>query len=490
MKFDFFASGAASLRGQLLRWLIPPVLAVVLISSMASYSLALKFANDAYDTSLFDTARSLAQQVHFEAGDKPVLNLPRAAREILESDPYDHIYYRVVTPAGETLTGRPDLPAPSEPLTARRPVQFYDGHVAGEPVRIGAYGVFRDAAGPQVIVICGETLVKRNRLSNSLLITLLLPLVTLTFVVAAVVGFGIRRALAPLRELADALSRRGWHNLRTVGSAGVPVEVSPLTEGIDDLMGRLRNAQAAQQRFILEAAHQLRTPLAGLSSQTERALLAADIEHIKLALTQLQTSARRVTRLVNQLLAMARADPENGVAHDMVTLDVSALAQEVCMEWVPEALRTGVDLGYAGEAGAVTVTGNDALLRELLTNLIDNALRYAAHAGGSITVRVARTPAVTLSVEDDGPGIPENERERIFERFHRLPGSPAGGCGLGLAIVAEIAHAHRARVYAEAGDGGRGTAFRLVFPEDCAPAGAADDTQTPMTRNTGIARSA
>lgn len=460
-----FRGARESLRAQLLWWLVPPVLGVVIISAFISYTLALRFATAAYDTALFDAARSLAQQIHFAADGTPTLDLPRAATEILESDPYDLIFYRVVDAKGITVTGREDVPVPRETPNRAEPVQFYDAQVGDQRVRVGAYSVFIGPGAPSATVLFAETLVKRDRLSKKLLLTMLLPLVTLTGVVALLLGFGIRHALAPLQRLAAVISARGWNNLSGIGSSGVPQEVRPLTEAIDDLMRRLADAITAQQRFIAQAAHQLRTPMAGLTSQTNRAVLANDIETIKPALAQLQLSARRVTRLVNQLLTLARAEPGSGTEREFVTLDLSELVQQTCMEWVPEALQKDVDLGFAGQSGPVFVRGDELLLTEMLNNLIDNALRYGARSGGSITVRLTGAPRLALSVEDDGPGIPESERARVFERFHRVPGSAPGGCGLGLAIVLEIARAHGAEVQIDTPRSGEGTIFRVVFQQ-------------------------
>ena len=195
----------------------------------------------------------------------------------------------------------------------------------------------------------------------------------------------------------------------------------------------------------------------------ERALLASDNESIRPALAQLQSSSRRVNRLVNQLLTLARAEPGSDPQHDLTTLDLSKLVQETCREWVPDALAKDVDLGFAGETGPVVVTGHELLLAELLNNLIDNALRYAALPGSSITVRLTSNPHAEIAVEDEGPGIPDSERGRVFERFHRLPGSPTGGCGLGLAIVREIALLHGGEVFAETRPSGSGAVFRVVF---------------------------
>jgi two-component system sensor histidine kinase TctE len=481
------ARAGHSLRTHLLLWLVPPVVGIIIISSIASYTLALRFATAAYDAGLFDAARSLAQQIRFTPSGAAELSLPRAATEILVSDPYDHIYYRVVSASGTTVAGSDDVPLPPAPITRAEPVRFYDASVAGEPVRVGAYALFGETDRSTATVLFAETLVKRNRLSRNLLFTMLLPLVSLALVVVAGVGLAVRRALAPLQRLAADVSGRSWNNLSGVGNAAVPEEVRPLTDAFDGLMRRLGAALTAQQRFISEAAHQLRTPMAGLTSQTERALLANDINTVKPALAQLLVSARRVTRLVNQLLTLARAEPGSGAEREFVPVDLCALVQQTCMEWVPEALQKGVDLGYAGPAKPVLIEGDELLLAEMINNLIDNALRYGASAGGTITVRLTDGTAVELAVEDDGPGIPEAERGRVFERFHRVSGSAPGGCGLGLAIVSEIARAHHAHVSAEVPEGGRGTAVRVRFSE--APTPAPSPANLSPTPSAGIVSS-
>lgn len=453
----------STLRAQLLWRVLPPVLLVLFVTVLASYTLALRFANDAYDAALFDAARSLAQQIQFGPDGAASLLLPHAAQEILVSDPYDRIFYRVVGPDGATLAGDADLPVSSAPVTRDAPLAFFDAEVRGERVRVGTYGVFHAPAGVSATVLFAETLVKRARLSRRLLVTMILPLVVVTLLLAALVWHGVRRALAPLDALAFALSHRGWGDLRSVGHERVPEEVRPLIESLDDLMSRLATAHTAQQRFISEAAHQLRTPLAGLTAQIERALIARDVESIKPALTQLQFSSRRLTRLVNQLLTLTRAEPGSVPQHDLVPLDLSRLVQETCRGWVPDALAKEVDLGFSGETGTVSVVGHELLLSEMLNNLIDNALRYGAARGGAITVRLTVEPRVELVVEDEGPGIPDAERSRIFERFHRVPGSAPGGCGLGLTIVREIAGVHGAVVMMESGRSGAGAAFRVIF---------------------------
>jgi two-component system sensor histidine kinase TctE len=233
---------------------------------------------------------------------------------------------------------------------------------------------------------------------------------------------------------------------------------------MNDLLARLATAIAAQQRFIADAAHQLRTPIAGLKTQTELALRQSQSGNVHDTLKQLQTATEQSARLVNQLLSLARAEPGVKLGHAVERLDLARLARDSTTEWVPRALARSIDLGYDGEEGAAWIEGDPFLVRDMLGNLLDNAIRYTQR-GGQVTVRVTgNSHTVALSVEDNGPGIPESERERVFERFYRVLGTGTEGCGLGLAIVREIALSHHAEVTLAAGAGGRGTVARVAFP--------------------------
>jgi two-component system sensor histidine kinase TctE len=452
-----------TLRAHLLWRLLPTVTVLIVVTTWFAYTLALSLARNAYDAALFDSARSLAQQIRTESDSTPTLTLPRAAEEILVSDPFDRIYYRVVDAHGNTIAGDARVPLPETALTEAQAVSFYDAQIAGERIRASAYAVFRDGNVPIGTVVFAETLVKRNRLSHELLLTLVVPVVVLTFFVGALVWYGVRSGVAPLDTLVDSISRRSWGDLRPMAAAGVPGEVRPLVASMNNLIERLDAAQSAQQRFISEAAHQLRTPLAGLTSQIERALLARDMDGVNAALTQVQGSSRRVIRLVNQLLTLAKAEPGGDPRRELAPIDLSTIVQETCREWVPDALSKGVDLGFIGTTDPVPILGHEHLIAEMLNNLIDNALRYGAAPGSSVTVRLTAAPHVELAVEDEGPGIPAHERQRVFERFHRLPGAAAGGCGLGLAIVREIARFHGAEVSVDERATGSGAVFRIVF---------------------------
>jgi signal transduction histidine kinase len=450
-----------SLRAQLLWWLMLPLALVLMLDAVVSYYVALNFANSAYDEGLFDTARALAQQVR--TGDGRVeVNLPPQAQEILEFDPYDKVYYLVIAPDGTHVAGRQGIPLPASPTNVIAPVRYYDAELGQTPVRVAAYSVFDGKAEQLFTVLSAETLIKRQTLVKNILITVILPQIVIIVGAALLLVYGIRRGLIPLRRLTDAVTRRGYHDLSLIDEVRSPEEVRPLMHAINELMHRLSTALSMQRRFIADAAHQLRTPLAGLSAQTERALSERRLEDMQPALEHIKASSKQLTRLVNQLLTLARSEPDSDPTREFARFDLAQLVRQTTIEWVPRAFSQGMDLGYAGNDKPVFVHGDALLLKELLNNLIDNAIRYGRD-GGTATVRLTAISAVAIEVEDNGPGIPQQDHERVFERFYRISGSPGDGCGLGLAIVRQIAQVHDASASLERPTRGRGTLVRIVF---------------------------
>jgi two-component system, OmpR family, sensor histidine kinase TctE len=450
-----------SLRAQLLRWLTLPLLLVLMLDAAISYRVALDFANGAYDEGLFDTARALAQQVKTDNG-KVEVNLPPQAQEILESDPYDKVFYEVIAPDGRKVSGRQELPLPPLATDAKAPVRYYDADLGHTPIRVAAYSAFDTEGARLFTVLSAETLIKRQILVKNILITVILPQVVIVAVVALLLVHGTRRGLIPLLRLTAAVTRRGHHDLSFIDEVRSPEEVRPLIHAINELMLRLSVVLSAQERFIADAAHQLRTPLAGLSAQAEHALGEHRLEDMRPALEHIKASSKQVTRLVNQLLTLARTEPNANPRREFGRFDLAQLVRQTAMEWVPAALSRRIDLGYAGVDAGVFVEGDNLLFKELLNNLIDNAIRYG-NDGGTATVRLTTTPSVVIEVEDDGRGIPEQERERVFERFYRVHGTDRSGCGLGLAIVQQIAQVHGASVSLAAPVSAHGTLVRVAF---------------------------
>lgn len=291
-----------------------------------------------------------------------------------------------------------------------------------------------------------------------------LPNLVLAVGAAFAVNWAVRRALRPLLELKDAVEGRSPRDLSPLDAEGSPQEVRPLVLSLNRLFD-LVNAQAeSQRRFVADAAHQLRTPLAGLQAQVEAWALPAS-DSITLRADQLQKlrdATRRTSQLANQLLALSRADARASMSEPRQPVDLKALCEEVLEEYLDRAGARQIDLGL--EAAEVQVQGYAWLLRELLSNLVDNAVRYTP-AGGHVTLRCGPRAAgqgtALLEVEDDGPGVPEPERARLLERFYRVPGTSGEGNGLGLAIADEIARVHGSQL--QIGAGAQGCGLRCTL---------------------------
>ncbi|WP_034606062.1 sensor histidine kinase [Chitinimonas koreensis] len=441
-----------SLRRQLLVWLLLPQLVLWLAAAFVAYSVALRYANEVIDRSLAQSTRALARQVK-PFGDGFYIDFPRAAREILEEDPADRLYYMVSTPPGAFILGEKDLPITpgSLPRAYNRPM-FYDGAMRGRPVRVAAlYLRAGTEERPQTMLVqVAKSTALRAELARSILVDTVAPLSLLMALTSVLVWAGISRGLSPLRHLRRLVENRSPRDLAPLEVENAPSEVRALASAINTLLAEVNTQVAGQRRFIADAAHQLRTPLAGLKSQTELARVELarpepDAQAVTRRLEQVETSVARAIRLVNQLLALARAEPDAGLA--LAPIDLARLAREVTAEAVPRALARGLDLGLDEAPDKLVIAGHESLLRELLANLVDNAIQYTPE-GGEIGVRVRDEGGMAMvEVRDTGPGIPASERARVFERFYRGRMEGQGkGCGLGLAIVQEIARRHHAAV--------------------------------------------
>jgi two-component system sensor histidine kinase TctE len=291
----------------------------------------------------------------------------------------------------------------------------------------------------------------------------LLPQFAIIPLAVVLVYLGLMRGIAPLRLLQERIHRRRPSDLSPIPAKRVPEEVRPLVIAFNQMMGRLEENLQAQQRFIAQAAHQMRTPLTGLKMQTEIALSESDPAQMRRALELIAESTDRASHLINQLLMLARAEASHEKLHSFEPLDLDALARGVTGDWVVRALAKRIDLGFEGSGGSLMIHGVPLLLRELLNNLVDNAIKYTPPEG-HVTVRVGAAELAVIEVEDDGIGIPPDERSGIFERFYRVLGTDAEGSGLGLPIAAEIAELHQAKIELLSGAQGKGSLFRVSFP--------------------------
>jgi len=453
-----------SLKRLLSIWLVAPLLALILLTAIPSYMLAVKATNDAYDDELLDPAIAIARFVRVDE-DRLEVDLPPVALDALRFDTVNRIFFRVTGPDGGVIAGNAVIPPPVGGIDMASH-KLYSSRVNNQRVRVAAVTVPR-RYGP-VLVQVAETTDKRDRLVREILVGALVPALTVLIAAAGLFWFGIGRVLAPLGQLRAEIARRSPADLAPVSEAAVPAEVKPLVTALNLLLHRLNAALGTQQRFIANAAHQLRTPLAGLKTHVHLALRESQSGETRALLDMIAGETDRASHLANQLLTLARAEPSSSLPTARRPLNLREVANRAVQEWVPQALQRNIDLGF--ELEDTWVLAEPLLLRELLANLLDNAISYTA-ADGRVTVRTRiETGAALLEVEDDGPGIPESERERVFERFYRIPGTLGPGCGLGLAIVREIADRHGAEVHLLAPDSGRGTLVRVTFDHLTSPA--------------------
>jgi len=451
--------GVRSIRRRLLFFLIPSLLFLVLCGGVLTYGVALSVATSAYDRSLLDPVLDMAENIRIGA-DGPHLDLLMQAQQALMYDHVDSMVFQIRDADGRVIAGSDELAA--APTLRGGETRFFDGVYRSEPVRIAAV---RTDSGFSVQV--GETLYKRNRLIWEILAVELVPTLLIAFAAVALAWTGVKHGVAPLARIRSELLGRGPNDLQPLTETGTPAEIAPAVKAFNKLLGRMREASAVQQRFLANAAHQLRTPLAGLQMHLELLLRRDLTPDVRDEIEGMHVATTRASHLATQLLALARAEAGGASGRDVQYFDLRQIADAAAQEWVPRAIARNIDLGFVLENAIVS--GNPLLLSELLNNLVDNALRYTP-SGGTVTVRSGTDDGGRpyLSVEDNGVGIPEDARSKVFERFYRIEGTPGDGSGLGLAIVKEVADRHNGFLTVQSG-ATSGTRIAVTFAAPASP---------------------
>ena len=511
-----------SLFGEILDWMLAPLLVLWPMSVALTWLVAQNIASRPFDRDLAEMARTVARQVVIEPGslEKPStvrLRLPEVAAEVLRADDAEKVFFQLLGARGELVAGERDLPVPDETVVVGQAMRYRDDEVNADSVRVAYLWLPPTGVPGEVppLVQVAETLDKRSRLATEIIKGVIVPQFVVLPLAVLLVWFALARGIKPLNELQQRIRRREANDLSPLAERDVPEEVAPLVSAINDLLGRLDQSMRSQKHFLADAAHQLKTPLAGLRMQAELAQREIDAgEHdpkaLKRSLQHIAHSSERAAHIVNQLLAMARAEATT-LARPDEAVDLAALARETVRDFVPKAMDKHIDLGYEGPgqldedlddawmqqtqpgeldgpfraasaaarppaaaAAQTTMMGQPTLVRELVRNLVDNALQYTP-AGGTVTARVVDDPfgqVVVLQVEDTGPGIPEAERALVLQPFYRSLGTNVDGSGLGLAIVNEIVAQHgatmtiedaRPRAVAAAQGIGPGAVFTVRF---------------------------
>lgn len=418
--------------------------------------------NEAFDEGLGDTALALANLIVVHGSSISLTLTPEVERS-LRADQTDIVYIALVGPDGATLTGDQSLGhLPVKPLGTSRltskGLQFFESKMIGQRVRGALRAV---SCGQQICQIrVAETTLKRERIEQEALRDTAGFFVLLVLVEVMLILLAVRFTFKPLHRVSAEVAQRHPSDLSPLQPERVPSELHPLILAINDLFDRVQSARQAQQAFLADAAHQLRTPLTALRTEAELALLESSQSAAQPALERIHRSAERAARLASQLLAQARSDAAQQKTEHTELFDLRAIAEQAATDWVPLALKAHVDLGFQLESAPVR--GHPYLLREVLSNLIHNAIEYAQPKRtqsfeSRITVRtLVNGERSVLEVEDNGPGIPPDEREQVLQRFQRGTNAPGTGSGLGLAIVRDIVHSHGGSLELRDGSGQEG----------------------------------
>ena len=457
------AHAVPSLRTRLLAWILLPLAGLITLNAWVAYGNAVEASNEAYDRALYLASRALAEELVWRQGALQV-NVLRAAGYLLENHTGSRLYYRVADTAGRHLAGDPTLPAahtgPASSVSYHALVQFEDGELRGRPVRLAhlTHVLEDERDQPHILKISvAETLETRQQMVRQQLRETLLSQGLLLLAAALLVIVGVQRGIRPLEHFRQRLAARSDDDFSPIAPPDLPGELHPLVGTLNGYLARLGRLIDIRKRFLDNAAHQLRTPLAVLKTQ----LALADREPAALAAARHTTDD--AVRLTEQLLAMTRAEHASALptTSNGASVELVALARQVIQEYLPRALQRGDDLGFETERETCEVSGSAALLHDALGNLIDNALHHTP-PGTRVTVRVGLR---WVEVEDSGPGIPPEHQAHVFERFYRAAPASLRGSGLGLAIVREIAEQSGATVTLRSGPAA-GTVFRIAWKED------------------------
>lgn len=454
----------------MLIWLLGPMMALFAVNSVLGYRAAIRTANEAYDRLLFTSVKAIADRVTITDGEIGV-DIPYVALELFESNIRERIFYKVSGPGGATITGYEDLPPPpAAAANSSRPV-FFRSEYHGETLYQAA--LYKQLYDPSVqgtvLIQVAETAESRDALSRRILRDGVVSQGLLITVAAVFLGLGARHALKPLLRLRDNIARRDASDLTPVDEAGVQSEVRPLIQALNQHTERIDQMIRSRVSFVADAAHQIRTRLTILKTQAEFGVRLEDPEALRGVLAEMSGMVEEASRFFNQLLVLAHAEATALPGREVEIVDLARTSHALAIEWVEAARRKYLNLGFEGPESGVKVRGSALLLAELVTNLLDNAVRYTP-PGGTVTLRVARLDdAEVLEVEDSGPGIAPEERERVFERFYRSTAPEGEGTGLGLAIVKEIVRAQLARIELATPAGGHGLLVRVFFPRLAAP---------------------
>ncbi|WP_029148408.1 sensor histidine kinase [Methylophilus sp. 5] len=443
--------GPRSLKNQLRLWLLLPMLLVLGVSAALSYSRALLYATQAYDQSLLRTVLALADEVIIDANNEAKIEIPEVASHLLSYNEGDRIYIRINGPQGKLVFGEAKLPLPAKPPAGNQQI-YYNSAYKGEAIRAVTFGLPESKAADarNILITMAETTGKRDAMVAEMVEEMLLPQVLMMILAAIVIELGIHFALKPMQDLRESLHQRSHRDLSPLHTDSSPLELQPLVQAMNALLSRVKAGLQQQQQFIADASHQLRTPIAGLQTQAELALRSHPPAAVQEPLNYMLRSTTRLSHLIQRLLSMARTDAASSQL-EFQPVSLTDIIYDECARWVGPASDKQLELEVLIETRQDKVVGDALMLSEMLNNLLENAIQYTPEQG-LLEIRLWQSEQyLMLQVSDSGLGIPPDQTALIFERFHRLDPNQGNGCGLGLAIVAEIAEHHNATITVASG---------------------------------------
>ncbi len=447
-----------SLHARLLAWLIVPLLFMSLAHLVSVYVDTRETSESIFDKLLVTLALTISEHALSSGGDVLTDDL----LELIRTTTNDNLYYKVIGPDHAFITGYEDIPEPPEGIQVlERHLQFYDSVYLDQAVRVIAISslVDRPEFNGWMTTFVAQTLHEREQYLRAALLDDSLRVLGMILIASLLLSVGVALGLRPLKRLQSAVQQRSTQDLTEISSDHLPHEINGVVGALNDLLSRLRASMSLNQRFVENAAHQLRTPVTALLPQTELALRRAESERERVAVGKIKTSAERIARLTNQLLNLTYAESIALAGQDFPLIDIADVARQRTSNFAEQYSATPMVVSLE----AAPVHGLEVLLGEILDNLLDNALKYGG-GQNQITVRTKVEANMSiLEITDRGPGIPVAERSHVTERFFRLDNQPSGS-GLGLAVVKEIVQAHRGMLDIKAGEAGIGTRIRCRFP--------------------------
>jgi len=455
----------------IIQWILIPMMMIIILDSTFLFYQGDTLRRETFDRDLAETAKGLGL-IFKKSSEKKLHDIDEYSISLLLNEPHDKMFYSIRDDQGHFLFGNPDvIYQKADDLDPADPDDFnvYFGKIKNESVRIVSIPVEHsiNKVKKQFFIQVAETRNQRTEIQRQIIFWIVIPQLILLISALILVRFAVKRGLSPILYLNEKIIARSYKDLKPIDIQNVPLEVDRLVSSLNNLMSELDNAIKSENRFVNDAAHQLRTPLAGILAQIQLAQESKDVEEIKGRLEQISQSSKRLIHIINQLLSLSKTQPEAMHASQFIELDLAVLVKKTMEDLFPLADLKKIDLGYEGFNANAFIMGNEQKLYDLIHNLIDNAIKYTPHLG-EVNVSIKSTDnKICLIVEDTGKGIPKEDQPNIFKRFYRgdnvTQSGEDAGAGIGLAIVKEIANMHGATIEIDSRNEKPGTRFYVYF---------------------------